>query len=187
MRTRLSHRFGLALAAAVGCAVIAPALPAAAASSARHNLVVNGGFEQVSGTTPLHWTTQGGANAFSGASHSGTYHMDMVVGTPLPNVASVSQKETIPASIGHATLRFWTEDFSCGDKIRFDAHVIAGGHDTIVKTIPGKTCGAGYVMSSVSVLQFKGQTVTLRLSTTFVSGSSGGPLFYLDDVSLLVG
>jgi hypothetical protein len=160
-------------------------LPTAASATLRRNVVVNGGFEHFNGTRPLHWSTRGAANVFFDRAHSGTAHMDLVVGAPLPNVASVSQAVTIPASTTHAALTFWAEDWSCGANIHFDAHVIAGGHDTIVTTIPGAACGTGYVKTSASLAQFKGQNVTLRFSTTWVSGG-GGSLFYLDDVSLRV-
>jgi hypothetical protein len=160
-------------------------LPAAASTTLRRNLVVNGGFEQYNGTRPLRWSTRGAANVFFDRAHSGTAHISLVVGAPLPNVASVSQAVTIPASSTRAALTFWTEDWSCGTNIRFDAHVITGSHDTIVKTLPGASCGTGYVKNSVSLAQFKGQKVTLRFSTTWVSGG-GGSLFYLDDVSLRV-
>ena len=186
MNTWPKHRLGVALAAGVACvALIAQAMPSAAATSSERNLIVNGSFENHNGYMPRHWTTSGAANDFSGGAHSGTYHMDLVVGSPLPNVASVSQTVTIPASIERAKLTFWTEDWSCGANVHFDAHVIAGGHDTVVKTIPGAACGPGYVETSVSLRRFEGQTVTLLFSTTWVSGISGS-LFYLDDVSLLV-
>ena len=178
------HRFGLALAAAVACvALTTQALPAAGASP--RNLVVNGGFERFKETKPRHWSTRGAANVFYDRAHTGTAHMDLVVGAPLPNVASVRQALSIPASISRATLTFWTEDWSCGTNIHFDDHVIAGGHDTIVNTIPGAACGTGYVKTSVSLGQFKGQNVKLRLSTTWAAGG-GGSLFYLDDVALRV-
>ena len=189
MNTRFNRRFGIALAAAAaGLALVAPAAAAGAAGAvAGHNIVVNGGFEQQrSGSSqPAHWTAKGAANDFPGEGHSGSYALNLVVGPGFPKVASVSQKVTIPASATKATLAFWTEDWSCGDNIHFDAHVIAGGQDHIVKTIPGASCGTGYVKSSVSVKQFKGQTVTLRFAVTRVSGNQV-PLFYLDDVSLVV-
>ena len=186
MNKRRRHRLGLALTAGVACvALTAQAMPNAAAGSPGSNLIVNGGFEHHNGYMPRHWTTSGAANDFSGGAHSGTYHMDLVVGSPLPNIASVSQTVSIPASVRHAKLTFWTEDWSCGANIHFDAHVIAGGHDTIVKTIHGAACGSGYVATSVSLVQFKGQKVTVLFSTTWVSGA-GGSLFYLDDVALLV-
>ncbi len=185
MDARLRYRLPIALAVLGACiALVGQPRPAAAASPWR-NLVVNGGFEQHNGYKPLYWTTSGAANDFSGGAHTGSYHMDLVVGPPLPNVASVSQAVTIPASTRHAALTFWTEDWSCGANIHFDAHVIAGGHDTIVKTIPGAACGPGYVATSVSLERFKGQKVTLLFSTTWVAGGSGS-LFYLDDVGLFV-
>jgi hypothetical protein len=186
MNTRSISRFGVALATVVaGVALGAPAGPAAA--SAGHNVVLNGGFEQqqASSSRPRHWIAKGAANDFSGSAHSGTYNLDLVVGEGFPKVASVSQNVTIAGSASKATLTFWTEDWSCGDNIHFDAHVIAGGHDNIVKTIPGASCGTGYVKSSVSVTRFAGQTVTLRLAVTRVSGTQI-PLFYLDDVALRV-
>jgi hypothetical protein len=180
------HGLGLALVAAVASVALAtPAAPTAAAASSGTNLIVNGSFEHHNGYQPLHWTTSGAANDFSGGAYKGLYHMDLVVGSPLPSVASVSQTVTIPASIQSAKLTFWTEDWSCGADIHFDVEVITGDHVHVVKTIPGAACGPGYVRTKLSLLRFEGKTVTLLFSTTYVSGVTGS-LFYLDAVSLRV-
>jgi hypothetical protein len=188
MTTRFVSRLRWALVVTVAVVVAAPIVPAAAAPG--RNLVLNGSFElqRSNGVRPRHWKVKGAANDFTGPAHSGTYHLDEVVGDPLPNTAWVSQDVTIPADTVQATLTFWTEDFSCGTNTFFEAHVISGGRDRIVKALPSAACGPGYVRSFLSLERFKGSTVTLRFSTTCKPKGENGTcgLFYLDDVALKV-
>ncbi len=180
--------------AAAGTAVVAMAMmtlsvqthagfsPNTTPGSAPHGTwgqIRNGGFERgASG-----WVTTGGANAFGGGSHSGYVHMDLVA-LPQLVVAAVSQPLRMPSNLRHATLRFWTEDWSCGSSIRLDLSVFSGGRHHLLTTIDGgAACGNGWREHAVALDGFQGKPVTVRFAARYGTDAVGA-LFYLDDVSL---
>ena len=143
--------------------------------------LTNGGFE--SGATgwagDTHTIGSGGYAARSGVNKA------WLVGYGQTTTEAVTQQVSVPST--GATLDFWMRVVTAETTTRYaydrmQVQVISGGSTTVLGTWSNLHASSGYVQRSVSLSQFAGQTVTLRLVAS--EDVTLATSFLVDDVSL---
>jgi hypothetical protein len=157
-------------------------------SAAAQNLIVNGGFEN--GSSPWGLTSGVLQSSSFEPPHSGLWDAWLDgYGTTHTDIAQ--QTVSIPSTATSANLTFWlhidtaeTTTSTAFDTLRVQVLNTSGSLLATLAIYSNLNHAAGYFQHSLSVLQFKGQTVTIRfrghedvtLQTSFV----------IDDVALNV-
>jgi hypothetical protein len=153
-------------------------------------LIVNGGFENGTNTSP--WTLTSGVinNSASEPAHSGSWDA-WLDGTGTATTDTAMQQVTIPAGATAATLSFWlhidtaeTSTTSAFDKLTVQVRDSTGKVLSTLATFSNLNHATGYQQHSFDLTAFRGQTIQI-----FFSGAEDFELqtsFVLDDVSLQV-
>ena len=153
-------------------------------------LIVNGGFENGTNSSP--WTLTSGVinNSASEPSHSGSWDA-WLDGTGTTTTDTAMQQVTIPAGATAATLSFWlhidtaeTSTTSAFDKLTVQVRDSTGKVLSTLATFSNLNHATGYQQHSFDLTAFRGQTIQI-----FFSGAEDFELqtsFVLDDVSLQV-
>lgn len=153
-------------------------------------LMVNGGFENGTNTSP--WTLTAGVinNSTSEPAHTGTWDA-WLDGTGTSHTDTAMQQVTIPAGATAATLSFWlhvdtaeTSTTSAFDKLTVQVRDSSGKVLSTLATFSNLDHATGYKQHTFDLTSFRGQIVQI-----FFSGVEDFELqtsFVLDDVSLQV-
>jgi hypothetical protein len=153
-------------------------------------LIVNGGFENGTNTSP--WTLSSGVinNSASEPAHTGSWDA-WLDGTGTTTTDTAMQQVTIPAGATAATLSFWlhidtaeTSTTSAFDKLTVQVRDSTGKVLSTLATFSNLNHATGYQQHSFDLTAFRGQTIQV-----FFSGAEDFELqtsFVLDDVSLQV-
>ncbi len=145
-------------------------------------IIVNGGFE--TGTTP--WTTTSGVRDSSAqqAPHSGSWK-GWLNGWGSARTDSAAQTVSIPAGCTNSTLSYWLHiDTDETENVAYDKLTVTVG-STTVGSFSNVNAATGYVLKTVNVGQFAGQTVSVKF--TGVEDSNLQTSFVIDDVTLQTG
>jgi hypothetical protein len=153
-------------------------------------LILNGGFENGTNTSP--WTLTAGVinNSTSEPAHTGSWDA-WLDGTGASHTDTAMQQVTIPAGATAATLSFWlhvdtaeTSTTSAFDKLTVQVRDSSGKALSTLATFSNLNHAAGYQQHSYDLTAFRGQIIQI-----FFSGVEDFELqtsFVLDDVSLQV-
>ena len=153
-------------------------------------LILNGGFENGTSTSP--WTLTAGVinNSASEPAHTGSWDA-WLDGTGTTHTDTAMQQVTIPAAATAATLSFWlhidtaeTSTTSAFDKLTVQVRDSSGKVLSTLATFSNLDHAAGYKQHTYDLTSFRGQTIQI-----FFSGAEDFELqtsFVLDDVSLQV-
>jgi hypothetical protein len=153
-------------------------------------LMVNGGFENGTNTSP--WTLTAGVinNSASEPPHSGSWDA-WLDGNGKSTTDTAMQQVTIPAGVTSATLSFWlhvdtaeTSTTSAFDKLTVQVRDSTGKVLSTLATFSNLDHATGYKQHTFDLTSFRGQTIQI-----FFSGVEDFELqtsFVLDDVSLQV-
>jgi hypothetical protein len=153
-------------------------------------LILNGGFENGTNTSP--WTLTAGVinNSTSEPAHTGSWDA-WLDGTGASHTDTAMQQVTIPAGATAATLSFWlhvdtaeTSTTSAFDKLTVQVRDSSGKVLSTLATFSNLNHAAGYQQHSYDLTAFRGQIIQI-----FFSGVEDFELqtsFVLDDVSLQV-
>jgi hypothetical protein len=140
-------------------------------------LVKNPGFE--SGATS--WAATGGVIQTDGAhSHSGRGY-SWLDGYGRTHTDTLSQVVSIPVGC-HATLSYYLYISSSDTSTTAHDNLTVTAGSSTVQSFSNVNRGSGYVLRSVDVSAFAGQTVTLKW--TGVENSSLATSFFVDDVAV---
>ncbi|MES2739723.1 MAG: Ig-like domain-containing protein [Pseudomonadota bacterium] len=154
--------------------------------AASQQLIVNGGFE--SGGTP--WSaTSGVITSDAGqAAHGGSFKA-WLNGYGTAHTDTLYQQVTIPASAASATLAYWlkvvTEETTTTqvyDSLKVQVRNSGGALLTTLASYSNLQANAAYVLKSLDLSAYKGQTV--RVYFEGVEGSTKATSFLIDDVSV---
>ena len=143
--------------------------------------LTNGGFE--SGATG--WTATSGVitNSTGGVPHAGSWYA-WLDGYGTSHTDTLSQTFTVPT--GSPSLRFYnyisTDEVGSTVYDRLTVQVISGGVTTTLATYSNVNATSGYVLRTLGLSAFAGQSVTLKFTGT--EDSSAATNFLVDDVSV---
>jgi hypothetical protein len=153
-------------------------------------LMVNGGFENGTNTSPWTLTTGVINNSASEPPHSGSWDA-WLDGNGSSTTDTAMQQVTIPAGVTSATLSFWlhvdtaeTSTTSAFDKLTVQVRDSTGKVLSTLATFSNLDHATGYKQHTFDLTSFRGQTIQI-----FFSGVEDFELqtsFVLDDVSLQV-
>ncbi|BCW67909.1 extracellular protease [Arthrobacter sp. NicSoilB4] len=147
------------------------------------NLLLNPGFESgsASWTSDHADTFETGTNARTGSGFAG------LNGWGQPTSYTLDQTIAIPSSVTRSTLSFYlktltdeTTGSSAYDTLKVQA--VSGGVTTTLATYSNLNKSTGYVLKTLDLSSFKGQSVTLRFLG--VEDSSLKTYFFVDDTSV---
>jgi Big-like domain-containing protein len=153
-------------------------------------LMVNGGFENGTNTSP--WTLTAGVinNSSSEPAHTGAWDA-WLDGTGTSHTDTAMQQVSIPSGVTAATLSFWlhvdtaeTSTTSAFDKLTVQVRDSSGKVLSTLATFSNLDHATGYKQHTYDLTAFRGQTIQI-----FFSGVEDFELqtsFVLDDVSLQV-
>jgi hypothetical protein len=153
-------------------------------------LIVNGGFENGTNTSP--WTLSAGVinNSASEPPHSGSWDA-WLDGTGTSHTDTALQQVSIPSTVTAATLSFWlhvdtaeTSTTTAFDKLTVQVRDSTGKVLSTLATFSNLDHATGYKQHTFDLTSFRGQTIQI-----FFSGVEDFELqtsFVLDDVSLQV-
>jgi hypothetical protein len=153
-------------------------------------LIVNGGFENGTNTSP--WTLTAGVinNSASEPPHSGSWDA-WLDGNGTSTTDTAMQQVTIPSGVTAATLSFWlhvdtaeTSTTTAFDKLTVQVRDSTGKVLSTLATFSNLDHATGYKQHTFDLTSFRGQTIQI-----FFSGVEDFELqtsFVLDDVSLQV-
>lgn len=153
-------------------------------------LIVNGGFESGTNTSP--WTLSTGVinNSTSEPAHSGTWDA-WLDGYGTAHTDTAMQQVTIPAAATSASLSFWlhvdtaeTSTSTAFDKLTVQIRDSSGKVLSTLATFSNLNHATGYQQHTFDLTSFRGQIIQI-----FFSGVEDSQLqtsFVLDDVSLQV-
>lgn len=142
--------------------------------------VTNGGFE--SGATG--WSGDTGAIGTGGyAARSGSAKA-WLGGYGTARTEAITQQVTVPSTGATLDLylRVVTSEGTATAYDRFQVQAISGGTTTVLGTWSNRDASSGYVLRSMSLSQFAGKTITLRLVSS--EDSSVATSFLVDDVAM---
>jgi zinc metalloprotease ZmpA len=139
------------------------------------NLIANGGFE--SGATS--WTATSGVISTGSNAHAGT-RLAWLNGYGSSHTDTLQQVFTVPAGC-NATLNYYLSITTAeGPTTAYDKLTLTANGQTL-STFSNLNSGGGYVLRTVSLAAFAGQSVTLKW--TGVEDASLQTSFLIDDVS----
>lgn len=153
-------------------------------------LMVDGGFENGTNTSP--WTLTAGVinNSTSEPAHTGAWDA-WLDGTGASHTDTAMQQVSIPSGVTAATLNFWlhvdtaeTSTTSAFDKLTIQVRDSSGKVLSTLATFSNLDHATGYKQHTYDLTSFRGQTIQI-----FFSGVEDFELqtsFVLDDVSLQV-